>query len=1124
MALIPLNTFKTKTASLITGSYDRSKCARDTALIIDSIAFDLLFGGTSQSNFAGLQYWAQGATRIPQETLQTLAAMDYAKNVASQVIAGTFPGQVAGTPGSAAAQQKVIDEFDLISSIIEFGTAGTTNKIIPNGNIVSDQGMLNAANILLANKEVIKDAIITYIDQTFITEFTYDKNKCRRDTKLIVDSIAFDLLFDGSSQSEFAGLQYWGQGVTQIPSEQDQTLAAIAYAKSLAQSVVQNIALTPAPGNIETQVFDIGNPGSPASVTTIGTNFDVITGIITNGVDTISDDIVPNGNKTITTGLLNAYELLQENRTFIQSDVIAWITNNINTATPGSIWQGFTYDSVKCFRDVGYIVDCVSFDLVYGGNRQSVQAGAYYYGFDGNTTNIPDEQSVTIKAFTYLKSLIDNVIQAQPVLQPYQTIESQVTNLPAATLADANFAAAKIDIINTIIDQGPGAVGARTPISLNPSEDVYRQNAFALVLANRDFLAEEVVSFVDNITASPYIYNRQKCARDTKLIVDSLAFDLLYGGTSQTEFAGLQYWGQGVTQIPFEQPQTLAAINYAKTVAKKVVRNESSTPATGNTLYQIVDTENPGNLASVSIIDSNFTVVTDIITNGVETISDNIIPNGEITTQQGIINAYELLQANKRYIQNDVISWVNDQINNAPNSSSIWNGFIYNSEKCFRDVGFIIDCISFDLLHGGNRQSVQAGSYYYGFASNTTNIPGEQSVTVTAFNYLKTMVGEVVRGNLLAATYQTVEQQVLNAKGATSTEADFVMNNVGIITNIIENGPDVIASERTPIGLTPISDIDKLNGFRLLIANKEFLAAEVIAYIDNLTQEPFSYDSTKCRRDIGYILDCIAFDLRYGGNRQAIQSGVYYFDSSSTVSIVPVEKTDTIEAYTYLRSLLPSVIRAVEIPKTSLLQDKVVQINNLTPATQAEAAIAQDKVDVILDIIDNGPTAELAINIENNHDDRIIDLVPTFESPSVETDVRNAFNLLLANRAFLTAEVIGFMDTFKVPKNTKVYTSPPGVTAIVLMAQVANVTDHDIKVTFSHYRNLPIISDPSTENGYQAGDTTTEIVKEFTVPPNDSASLLNGRMIIESFDSIIAYASENDGLKLTLSILETATT
>ena len=95
----------------------------------------------------------------------------------------------------------------------------------------------------------------------------------------------------------------------------------------------------------------------------------------------------------------------------------------------------------------------------------------------------------------------------------------------------------------------------------------------------------------------------------------------------------------------------------------------------------------------------------------------------------------------------------------------------------------------------------------------------------------------------------------------------------------------------------------------------------------------------------------------------------------------------------------------------------------------------------------------------------------------------NHYNLLIANKPFLIAEIIKLMDT-QITQTTKIYTSPPGVTAIILMAQAANVTDEDVSITFAHYRNLPVLADPSTLNGYQAGDTTTEIVKGFVIPSN----------------------------------------
>jgi hypothetical protein len=102
-----------------------------------------------------------------------------------------------------------------------------------------------------------------------------------------------------------------------------------------------------------------------------------------------------------------------------------------------------------------------------------------------------------------------------------------------------------------------------------------------------------------------------------------------------------------------------------------------------------------------------------------------------------------------------------------------------------------------------------------------------------------------------------------------------------------------------------------------------------------------------------------------------------------------------------------------------------------------------------------------------------------------------------------------------------IYTAPVGVTSIILMAQVANVSTTPATVTFGHYRNLPVLAD-SQGNGAQAGSVFTEIIKNFEIPGNDSASLVSGKMIIETLDSVKAYSSVNGVLKVTLSILETA--
>jgi hypothetical protein len=90
--------------------------------------------------------------------------------------------------------------------------------------------------------------------------------------------------------------------------------------------------------------------------------------------------------------------------------------------------------------------------------------------------------------------------------------------------------------------------------------------------------------------------------------------------------------------------------------------------------------------------------------------------------------------------------------------------------------------------------------------------------------------------------------------------------------------------------------------------------------------------------------------------------------------------------------------------------------------------------------------------------------------------------------------------------NSILYTTSAGFTGIVLMAQVSNVTDSAKDVTFSHY------STSSTSE--------TELVKGLAIPGNDSTSVITGKLVIEEGDSVKAFASENDALKIVLSILE----
>jgi len=105
-----------------------------------------------------------------------------------------------------------------------------------------------------------------------------------------------------------------------------------------------------------------------------------------------------------------------------------------------------------------------------------------------------------------------------------------------------------------------------------------------------------------------------------------------------------------------------------------------------------------------------------------------------------------------------------------------------------------------------------------------------------------------------------------------------------------------------------------------------------------------------------------------------------------------------------------------------------------------------------------------------------------------------------------------------------VYNTPPGITAIILMAQVSNVDTQD--------RTVPVtVIHKDTSTGVE-----TPLIKEYPVRKNDAFSPLTGKLIIQEGNQLWAYSHSivrpfqapgspgvgdtDDGLQLTLSLLE----
>ena len=658
----------------------------------------------------------------------------------------------------------------------------------------------------------------------------YDQAKCSRDTGLIVDSLAFDLAYGGNSQSNFAGLQYWSQTASAIPNQSVETLDAINFALGL--------AIDASKGETLLNVYQVGVPAINGVAGTIAeadivSNLNVLlTSIITNGTVGVTDIIIPNKYPANTNvNINNAANNIVINKAYIAAETLAYVDltypgffANANNFIDGANAQA------TCSRDVGYILDSIVFDLKHSGNKQTVQAGTFYYQYNANLTQINNQVVQTGAAYDFIGTLIGNIVTA------------------------------------TAVSKG---------------------------------------------------YNSAKCERDTGLIVDSIAMDLLYSGNSQANFAGLQYWSQTASAIPNQSEETLDAIRYAMNTSYKIAIGQAYTPLQGNVAYVSATT---GDGFSANILTARFGNVISIITNGTVGVTDTIVPNDLYPSANvSRINTANIVLSNKSFIAAETIAYIDLTY---PGFFANTSNFIVPANArttCSRDVGYIIDSTVFDLLHNGNKQSVQAGTFYYQYNANTTQINNQIVKTGQSYIFIAGLIDKILSNTIIAPLYQTtVAQNTSAAPAATISERNKIAQSANLIVSIISSGPSV-ALAKTPIGANVSSNVNVRNAANAIIANRDFIKAETIAYVD-----------------------------------------LELFDPPYQIAV----KQNTTAA---------------------------------PAATYAEANIILQRIDLITNIISNGPSSAVA-------------KTPIGLTANTNSNVINATKLILANRDYIKAEVLEYVN------------------------------------------------------------------------------------------------------------------
>ena len=248
------------------------------------------------------------------------------------------------------------------------------------------------------------------------------------------------------------------------------------------------------------------------------------------------------------------------------------------------------------------------------------------------------------------------------------------------------------------------------------------------------------------------------------------------------------------------------------------------------------------------------------------------------------------------------------------NTLGLTSAYAYNKDLCQRDTVYILDAITADLVLGSTHRSVTAGLAYLRTYANVA-YDTQNSETQAGINKARDLAIALLGGD--------------------TTATSIITSNVEIITDIIQNGLAGLPGSTT-FGTTYSTSTNATYAADIIKANKGFLIDEVIAFIDQ-TLFPISipnYDEALCRRDTGYLIDALVYDILYGGDTAScIFAEAYY--NLGTLVLDTGEVSPSTGAFTRLSDVLQYVVTnntSWELSEGNLSS----QNTSYTPATSVE--------------------------------------------------------------------------------------------------------------------------------------------------------------------------------------------
>ena len=239
-----------------------------------------------------------------------------------------------------------------------------------------------------------------------------------------------------------------------------------------------------------------------------------------------------------------------------------------------------------------------------------------------------------------------------------------------------------------------------------------------------------------------------------------------------------------------------------------------------------------------------------------------------ITNYGGINNAAILLESNKEFIKAECIAYL----------TATFTSFVFDQDKCARDLGIIVDSLVYDLRNGGNNRTINAGDSYREVAVVKQT---QLTETVAAIGYIN-QIGQSIINNVAVAPIRSSETQVYDLTLTTELVAGSVLYDlVRACYRIVNNDPD----------FNPPKYNDQMD---VLLMNDATLNRYVSARGHGGFMKVLDPDGQILAKS-PYTQTCSSFSKSY--NRQVFSGGMFIDGFAGNTKVIPAYITTSTQGY-----------------------------------------------------------------------------------------------------------------------------------------------------------------------------------------------------------------------------------